>query len=558
MKEISLEDFRDQIDDVIVDRGLAYFKKGHVEFVDEMSPGKFVGMIRGTEKYRVELNIEDGLVTNHYCPCPYDMGPVCKHIVAALFFIQQDKLKIKVNKIPDKRSKDRADVKEILKKVSAEELRRFVIEKSESNESFERMFRAEFSHLLKDMSIKEYTKQIKEILSQSSGRKKFIGYHEAPRAGMYLNHILEAAEKNLNANDLRTASVIARALINELIPALQYTDDSDGVFGSIIENSISVLGSIPENNPDDDLRKEIIKYCFDKHLSGKFKGWDWHIDMLEIAFKYISEKTEYNQLCRLLDEFNSSDFDSERARHLKLKALKKFGTKKEVQDFINRNLSNPLVREEAIMSAILEKNYAEAKKICEDGIEHDKKDWPGLAKKWYDNLLEIAMFESDKIKTIEYARMLFINNFLRERDYYKILKDNIEPEKWNEFLEDMISEISNTRSSLGSRQIEDIYIKEQMFDRLLALVSKNPNLYTLSSNEKYLAKNYSPELIQLYYQAIIKYLTENVSRTHYQTACRYIRRMRKLGGRDKADQIIAELKAKYPNRTALIDELDRL
>ena len=48
-----------------------------------------------------------------------------------------------------------------------------------------------------------------------------------------------------------------------------------------------------------------------------------------------------------------------------------------------------------------------------------------------------------------------------------------------------------------------------------------------------------------------------MGRDHYQTACRYIRRMIKLGGKTKADKLIAQLRTLYAKRPALMQELDR-
>ena len=45
---------------------------------------------------------------------------------------------------------------------------------------------------------------------------------------------------------------------------------------------------------------------------------------------------------------------------------------------------------------------------------------------------------------------------------------------------------------------------------------------------------------------------------YLQTACRYIRRMIKLGGKAKTDKLIAQLRTLYARRPALMQELDRV
>jgi len=53
-------------------------------------------------------------------------------------------------------------------------------------------------------------------------------------------------------------------------------------------------------------------------------------------------------------------------------------------------------------------------------------------------------------------------------------------------------------------------------------------------------------------------MERNVSRNYYQNACRYLRKMIKMGAREKANFVIGQLKALYPNRKALMEELQNV
>ena len=53
-------------------------------------------------------------------------------------------------------------------------------------------------------------------------------------------------------------------------------------------------------------------------------------------------------------------------------------------------------------------------------------------------------------------------------------------------------------------------------------------------------------------------LKKYIGRNHYQTACRYLRRMKKLDGNDKVNELIELFRKQYPQRKALIDELTRV
>jgi hypothetical protein len=62
----------------------------------------------------------------------------------------------------------------------------------------------------------------------------------------------------------------------------------------------------------------------------------------------------------------------------------------------------------------------------------------------------------------------------------------------------------------------------------------------------------------MYSNGIMEYMENNVGRNHYQNACRYLRRMIKLGGRDEANRTISVLREKYPNHRALMEELNNV
>ena len=145
-------------------------------------------------------------------------------------------------------------------------------------------------------------------------------------------------------------------------------------------------------------------------------------------------------------------------------------------------------------------------------------------------LFRSAQIHHDKPRIIEYARYLLIDNFYPQQDYYQILKKEVEPDKWRDFLEEIIEEVTakDTRGSEGL--VQKIYINEQWWDRLFLYLKQNVSLYGIEQNEQYLAADYSQELIQLYSQQLKKYVDKNIGRNYYQTACSYLRRMKILGG----------------------------
>ena len=83
----------------------------------------------------------------------------------------------------------------------------------------------------------------------------------------------------------------------------------------------------------------------------------------------------------------------------------------------------------------------------------------------------------------------------------------------------------------------------------------NISLDHIVNYEKYLVNQYPKELARLYEDGVIELLADNTGRNHYKDACRYIRRMIKVGAKEEADALVITLKQKYRQRYALIEEL---
>jgi len=100
------------------------------------------------------------------------------------------------------------------------------------------------------------------------------------------------------------------------------------------------------------------------------------------------------------------------------------------------------------------------------------------------------------------------------------------------------------------------------------LTVERETLWLLEEVRKYLSSvfNYGRQLIaeapsetyDLCLDVIRSRATEADNRAKYKKVCRLIKRLYDFGGTSEADSVIAELKLKFPRRTAMLDELDAL
>ena len=92
----------------------------------------------------------------------------------------------------------------------------------------------------------------------------------------------------------------------------------------------------------------------------------------------------------------------------------------------------------------------------------------------------------------------------------------------------------------------------------MKMVSEYPELHYIETYEQYLAQDFPKEIADLYAKGVVKFLGENAGRNHYKTASRYLKKMKTLGATEDVIQIISNLKKKYPQRKALLEELSKV
>lgn len=564
--QIPLNQFEQYIDETILKRGLAYFTKGHVTSFDEITQGEFEAVVEGNDQYTVRLKVRNKKVIENSCTCPYDFGPVCKHVTAVLFYMQQEELGLKQpvlkkdakKKPATKRKTVSEQVDEMLTSLSYDDLKKFIKEQSLTDQAFRRSFLAGFAHKFSVESTAMYRQQIKAILRNAMGHDRFIPWSRAGSVGNAVFGLLGTAMKHEEAGNYMSAIYICEAVAEEMVKAIEFADDSNGDIGSNIETAFGILGKISSEELSEEVRLYLLEQCRNHYLKGSFKGWDWQLTLMDIAARLVKSEKEADTIFSLLDKPEESEYYNEQIVEIKFELIKKMKGEAEAEKFMEQNMDNPALRRTAIDKALKGKQFDKAISLARDGVKNDSKDKPGLALEWYDWLLRIALAQKDTLRIIEYSRFLFVDGFRHDQDYYGILKDYIEPGSWNSFLEKLLEDIKNKDRWSNIDVVGNIYITEQLWQKLLQLIREKPSLNNIQHYEQYLSAEYPGELGELYEQGVIDYLRKSTGRDHYKEACRFMRRMIKLGARERVNNLVTKLKKEYPLRRALLEELDRI
>lgn len=568
--KIPFREFEQYMDETILNRGYQYFKKGLVAMPEQIARDEYEAVVEGTEDYTVRIRIKNDSILEYSCTCPYDMGPVCKHVVAVIFELQQNELSLvkkakkssTTTKTAAKKKTIAEQVDEILEHLTHDDMKDILRRQCDRDRKFRELFLAAYAHMVMPETKAMYSKKVKAILKSSGDRHGFIDYSSAREVGIAIDAYLQTAVQHLEKANYTSAMLIALAVLEVMTESLQYADDSNGDIGGNIYYAIEILYSVANAQVSEKLRVELLNYCLTAYSKGLYKGWDWHYTMLDLASRLAKSTSEAKQIHRQLDSIKSSgerwDWDYKKAQQIRALLIQRTEGEEKATQYLEQNLSNEEFRKKIIEKAISAKDYRKAIALAEEGIKLNSKESPGLLDHWFDYLLLIAQLQNDRENILKYARIQFISSNRDKKPYFDILKKNIEPHQWEATRKMIIQDIISKNKWNSNSLIASIYIWEENWNELLGMVKSDISLNTLDTYEKYLVKDFADEISEMYQMAILKYLESNVSRNHYQIACRYIRRMIKMGAREKADYVVQMLRKLYPNRRALMEELQKI
>ena len=570
---IPLNEFEQHLPEEVLSRGLSYFQNQQIEEPEQVEVGVYETIAHGTEDYLVRVKIKDNTLTSATCTCPYEYGEVCKHIAGLLFHLQQDELELQ----PKKKAKEETQKKprkkggrktlaeqvvELLQRVPEGELKQFVEEYSQQDRAFRRLLLARFATHSGKKTKAFFSRQVKGIISVAKDSYGFIPLQQAHFVGNAVAELLSAAEQQLREGELKTAFYISAAVLEEMTKALEIGDDSSGDIGGNCYRARDLLLDVGQAELPDSLRKEMLKYALKVHGKGIFGSWDWDSDMLWLAATLCRTQEEAKQVQAFLDEPVNFRFDEGDVLTIRLELIRQVEGEKAANQFMKKHLNNPAVREQAIAQAFSAKDYERAAELAKAGIEQDESS-PALIQDWEKWLLLIGLEQEDLDTVVPHARKLFLHEFNHDLDYYSILKEHVPQEEWPQFVEDLIREIQEEGQWYILAYIPIIYVQEEYWERLLEYLQeqtkqKSIDLNGLKEFEKYLVPQYQEEFAKLYEERVLFDLEMSAGRAAYRKACRFLKRMKKLGAGERVAEIVRDLRKTYPTRTALQDELDKV
>lgn len=576
---LTLKNFELQLSNKIIQRGREYYENGAVVDLEETEQDVWHAEVLGNDTYKIEVTLfRKNKVESYSCDCPYD-ADVCKHVVAVLFVLKEELVKVPV---PQKTS-PKNDFKELVQKISLEEYQTFILTHAAGNKEFKSLFERYFSDKDDNIDVsRSYTRHIKKVILDNSERE-YIDYRSIHRLANEINKLLDEGRELMQKGQFRNVFLLVRSVLTEVIELVTYSDDSSGYIGDIIFSSIELIKEVAEaEGVRTDLLEELFNFVGSAVNSAVyFEYGDFGYSMVDVYHTLAIKLGKEKLYLKYIDEkLKASSVDEESYREnyflmRKIELLRATGNVNEAEKLVRKNLHIVDVRQGEVARLIGEKMLEAAKKLIVEGIEIARKnEHPRTVTLWEKNLLDIAVLENDK-KIIRHYTKHFAFDQGFHLIYYNQWKSSFTVAEWEEEIENYIAEriavieLQYQKNKGNAWYSPDtllldvlgpIYVEEKYWDRLLSLMSKESDLNRLLQYHQYLLNIYPLQLLTIYLPALERRGDTVGNRREYaDLAIKMMMIIETIpDGKDEVIAVAREINRKYSRRPAMIEELNKV
>lgn len=474
--------------------------------------------------------------------------------------------------------KKKSPLNGLLKKISAEELKAFIVQYSDKNTTFKSDFELYFSAKSEFSDIKKLVRdQIRSIIKKHT-KRQFIDYSASRRLANELQKILVQGDRFLVLGNLLDASILSMVYIREVTPVITYSDDSAGSLGEVIDMGISLLTDISLRAPA--ALKEKIAAYLKKELEDElyFDYGNFGYDLTHLYTQLSLDLGQVDDLLGFIDaaieaaRLENYDYRISFFIELKTQILQKANRIDEAMVLMEQHIHLPKVRKMLVEQAIEEQRIADAKTLLAEGIRiANEMKHEGTVIDWQVCLLQIAEMEND-LETVRHYLEKFAFGRTFNESFYKKWKHTYSNSEWSAIIEKKIASIrmdieKNDQYIRWKQQdywllhhLGPIYTEEKMFDRLLELLKRHSRLNGILTYHPHLFDKYPGELMQIYLPLLDQEVQKANDRRSYRQLLEVVHSIHNDIPAGRADILLKlqQWKVQYSYRPALVDEINKL
>lgn len=528
----------------ILDRGYDYYFDDRVEDL-RINSNRIKAVVNGTDFYHVEIKLNGNQIIGMSCDCPYAQdGHNCKHMAAVLYEWQLSATYPVI------------DNSKLVKEASEEDVRSFLIQVLDDNpdivESFKQYTQNEFS-------LTTMIDDLEGVVDSYSDGYHYIDYEFSHD---FCDNYEDAVDKWLDLlKNKKQYSLAFQFLLKayDIFDKLDIDDNEGETFDVsfyIIDAWSNIIMCMEKSERIDafNLLKQFlnnIRYSYDRidilqvffnHLKGE--------DLLKLQIDFVKEQLDYIEshndiLDReyVLDGFAKMYLDLLRKNNV---------SNQEINVIYKKYWKCDSIRMDCVFTCINNKEYDKALDYIDKCIDLDYEN-QALMKRDIELKKDIYKKQGNtKVYREELKNLILFFNDTNIDDYIE-LRSHYNDKEWITERDSLIEQLA------PGCFLCEILETEQLYGQLFDVILRSNNRDLLHQYTHVLNDEYPEKLIQLYREFVEKQAESTGSRKHYYQIVEELRIMKSITGGDKVvDEIIKKWKIQYKNRSAMLDELNRV
>jgi hypothetical protein len=399
--------------------------------------------------------------------------------------------------------------------------------------------------------LRELKKQIQDVIRRNSDRG-FVPYSGCNRIAWELSRIIEIATGHVQSGNYQQGLEIYLLVLLQTIKLISHADDSSGCCGEIILYSleeINKLCKILAETDDGEVFKSILKAARNK----AFQGWEeWAYKLLLAAVPLVRNVKQGEKIKELFPVLGTmyDDKDYPEKALILLGIKERLEGEEEGKRFLLDNINLPELRKILIERSIVAQEYDFAEKLCKEALEKKIEVYYHRPSNW-DYFLE-QIYSKTNNETSLYdiiKKILFVG---RLEYFYKLKELLIQQGRWEQERDNLWQELA---VKIGVSNYAELLSRENELERLLEVVKQHPSLIQYYGTK--LGGVYPDEVGQLFETYILIEAKAANNRREYRQVSQLLNLQSQSVGKDRALELIDSLKKMYPQRPAMLDELEK-
>jgi len=237
----------------------------------------------------------------------------------------------------------------------------------------------------------------------------------------------------------------------------------------------------------------------------------------------------------------------------RIELMEKLGAKeREIEEYRYNHRCFSVIREQYMEEAEKAGDIAKLVALLKESKELDAADRHKVYR-YSRRLVELYHQMNDRLNERNERYELFVNGVGRDIQLYKTVKALCLEAEWIVYRDGMIAATKDKALKC------QIYAEEGMTDLLYKLVFEKPEIPLLDLYGPLIAKDHSPEILQIYEQHVRSIAEYARNRYAYDQMTDCLCRMQSYrGGRNVVENLVTEWIEAYPTRKKMIEELEKI